>query len=764
MLFRRWLTQHLYLRVLLAMITSIAVVLIAVTAVTIKLSQDRLKDDMLARGEHYSHILTHAASVYVAQQDAHQLLLTAKAATESDQVQLAAFFSRGGELLAAAAAPTASPAMRSSFGDLPSQAQAQGQMLSHWSNDSLDLIYPIVYQGQLVGSVALRFDTRELTTGIRWEIFHNVLTAVALILAIGIVIGLLLHQLFMVPLRELSDTADQISAGRWAVPAGEERSDEFGRVARSFSRMVSVLQARETQITLFIRTDGGIIEANRAAVAAYGFDREALLTKSIFELEVSGPEHINLSALWRDQVENLVFETLHCRSDGSTFPVEIIARRAVIDGEHIIISDINDITERKQAETALAEERNLLARRVEERTTDLSAANAKLARALLLKDEFLAMMSHELRTPLSSILGITEALDINLYGPITEQQRTALGKITQSGRHLLAILSDILDLARIGAGVEKLNLEPANIPILCQTALQFVESAAAQKRIQLHCMIDNMPVELQADQRRLTQILANLLDNAVKFTPVDGQVGLEATADMARECIRFSVWDTGIGIAETEIERLFEPFTQVDGRLSRAYGGIGLGLTMVRRLVDLHNGSISLESAPGQGSRFTVSLPWSVPTDKVPATAIPTSRLLQVWERAPRVLIADDHELSLGFYTEVLTQQGFLVTSAHTGKEAVANVQQDCPDVMVLDIRMPEMDGPTGIRLIRDTPAGAVVPIIALTALAMPGDRERCLSAGANAYLTKPVSPRTLTETISAVLPQIVAHSELPST
>lgn len=399
------------------------------------------------------------------------------------------------------------------------------------------------------------------------------------------------------------------------------------------------------------------------------------------------------------------------------------------------------ITERKRADLALAAH-----------AENLSRTNAELTRALRLRDEFLAMMSHELRSPLSAVLGITEALDEELYGPISARQRTALDRITQSGRHLLAILSDILDLAHIEAGKVVLDVRAVDVDILCHTALQFVQTTAQQKNLRVLCTIALGIEGLRADERRLTQILINLLDNAVKFTPVGGTVGMEVTSDAGLERITFVVWDTGIGIAEADCERLFQPFTQVDGRLSRQYNGIGLGLTLVHRLVDLHDGSITLTSTPGQGSRFTVSLPWSA-ADNEAQPATPTQKaLVQRWVYPPRIVLADDHEITLQFYAELLRQHGCQVALARTGAEALAQVRATRPDLAVLDIQMPELDGLTAIRLMRAEPSLASMVIIALTALAMPGDRERCLAAGATRYLAKPVNLRTLIATITEVL------------
>ncbi|NTU78050.1 MAG: response regulator [Chloroflexales bacterium] len=289
--------------------------------------------------------------------------------------------------------------------------------------------------------------------------------------------------------------------------------------------------------------------------------------------------------------------------------------------------------------------------------------------------------------------------------------------------------------------------------ILCRTALQFVQPRAQAKGIQLFRSVAGEVEGLRGDERRLTQILTNLLDNAVKFTPSGGRVGLEVTADATQECIIFTVWDTGIGIAPEDMDRLFQPFTQVDGRLSRAYEGIGLGLTLVRRLADMHGGSVSLESTVGQGSRFSVSLPWSPAENVAPRTPRASAPTGSRWARPPRLVIADDHESTLQLYAELEGQQGCQVALARTGGEAVAQVRATRPEVAIIDVQMPELDGLSAIRQIRaDSEIGAT-PIIALTALAMPGDRERCLAAGANAYLAKPVSLRMLLAAIAEVLP-----------
>jgi PAS domain S-box-containing protein len=301
------------------------------------------------------------------------------------------------------------------------------------------------------------------------------------------------------------------------------------------------------------------------------------------------------------------------RKDGSTFSAELSVVCFDRAGAYGTLGVIRDITERKQVEAVLQAERATLAQRVEERTADLSRANTELAHALRAKDAFLATMSHELRTPLNAILGISESLEEAIYGQLTPEQERALGTITQSGRHLLALINDILDLAKIDAGKLALDFQPIMVADVCRSSLRLVHEAAQKKGVPLSFEISDPQLILRADPRRLKQILVNLLSNAVKFTPAGGQVALMATTEIddAQVSICFTVQDTGIGIPPSAIGQLFTPFTQLDSRLARQYEGSGLGLALVRRLVDLHGGSVDVESAgvPGQGSRFAVRLP-----------------------------------------------------------------------------------------------------------------------------------------------------------
>lgn len=410
-----------------------------------------------------------------------------------------------------------------------------------------------------------------------------------------------------------------------------------------------------------------------------------------------------------------------------------------------------EIAERQRVEAALEAERAQLARRVAERTADLSAANAALERAARMKDEFLASMSHELRTPLNAILVGAETLHEQVLGPLNGSQQGLVDTVIDSGRHLLALINDILDLSKVEAGQLELQLDTVDLAQLCEASLRMVRQLAHARQLRVIAAIDSDVELIVADPRRLKQILVNLLSNAVKFTPDGGSVGLEVRGDRAAGLIHMTVWDTGVGIAATDQARLFRPFVQLDSSLARKHQGTGLGLALVARLTELHGGGVTLESEPGAGSRFTISLPWrqaqpaACPAGCAPAACVDAAGpIAPDGALAPLLLLVDDHRVNINLVADYLLSRGYRVAVAYSGAQAVAAAQELQPALILMDIQMPGMDGLEALRRIRATPALATTPIIALTALAMIGDRERCLAAGANDYLSKPVVLREL--------------------
>ena len=270
--------------------------------------------------------------------------------------------------------------------------------------------------------------------------------------------------------------------------------------------------------------------------------------------------------------------------------------------------------ELKKSESALKKDRSDLELEVARRTAELRKANIELEHAARLKDEFLANMSHELRTPLNAILGNSEILSEELYGEMNDRQHAAVRRVDDSGRHLLGLINDVLDVSKIGAGKLDLSLAPVNVGALCRASMAMVRTEAMRKQIDLSLILDPAVKMIVADGRRLKQVLVNLLSNAVKFTPNDGRAGLIVRGRAGESKVHLMVWDTGIGISEEEIDQLFKPFIQLDSSLAKEHAGTGLGLALSQQLVTLHKGTIGVKSQPGKGSLFVVTLPWSLET------------------------------------------------------------------------------------------------------------------------------------------------------
>ena len=441
------------------------------------------------------------------------------------------------------------------------------------------------------------------------------------------------------------------------------------------------------------------------------------------------------------------------KPNGETRWHEVNGQPARLDNGDITLDGVTlDVTDRKEAELA----------------------NDVLSQATKTKDEFLANMSHELRTPLTAILGMTECFQRGLYGETTPRQVETLRIVEESGLHLLDLINEILDLAKIDAGKTDLIFSSVNVSKLCDSCLHLVAPQAEKKNIQLSLNVSRCLDSFAADETRLRQVLVNLLGNAVKFTPENGTVQLDVKEVAANKssintrALRFVVSDSGIGIEPEKVESLFKPFVQVDSSLSRQYEGSGLGLTLVKRFVELHRGQIRVESEPAIGSHFIVDLPLrSVETSAATAESasmtaqnepahqgsdqeIEAPEILDQ-ESLPLILLAEDNEHVALAIKMFLEASGFRCLHVVTGKQAIEYTKQHSPDLILMDIQMPLMDGLEAIRRIR-TLLHSAVPIIALSGFAMPDDTHRCIDAGANLFVSKPCKLPNLAATIRELL------------
>ncbi len=398
-----------------------------------------------------------------------------------------------------------------------------------------------------------------------------------------------------------------------------------------------------------------------------------------------------------------------------------------------------------------------LSRQLEERTEALQTTNQALASASKLKDEFLASMSHELRTPLTAILGLTESLKENIYGPVSERQTQALANVLESGRHLLDLINDVLDVAKTEAGKLELDVVPADLRMVAEASVRFVQPSAEAKEIELDITADPAVKLVLADERRLKQILINLLSNAVKFTRQGGQVGLRLVGDAEHQIVRYTVWDTGIGISEEQMSQLFKPFIQLDSRLARQYGGTGLGLVLAYRMAEMHGGSITVSSQPEQGSEFTIHLPWRkadlrLQEEAAAAATEPANAAPANGGAAGTLLIVDDHSLSRNWLKSVAQNNGYAAVATTIVSDLPELITTTAPDLLLIDMQMPPNDSYILIQTLCSGTANTPpvrAPIIAVSALGLPGEMERAKAAGAAAYLVKPVSSVALHNTIA---------------
>jgi signal transduction histidine kinase len=375
------------------------------------------------------------------------------------------------------------------------------------------------------------------------------------------------------------------------------------------------------------------------------------------------------------------------------------------------------------------------------------------------KSEFLASMSHELRTPLNVILGMAEILRKETLGDLNRDQQESVASVEESGRYLLSLINDILDLSKIEAGMLQLDIQEAAVRDVVESSLRFVREAAHRKKITLESSYRQEILYLHVDARRLKQILVNLLANSVKFTPEGGHITIEVSQPIDRQQINFSVQDNGIGIDEKDLPKLFKSFQQIDSALNRKYAGTGLGLSLVKLMTEMHGGTVAVASKPGQGARFTITLPLQNPltagqTMQRLRSEVPFRALLP---NNPLILIAEDNPANLLLLENHLRPRGCRVIFAHDGQEAIDRAITEQPALILMDIQMPVLDGLEATRRLRANSATAAIPIITLTALAMPEDSLRCLEAGANAYLSKPLNlaelDRIILEQLKSVLP-----------
>jgi PAS domain S-box-containing protein len=503
--------------------------------------------------------------------------------------------------------------------------------------------------------------------------------------------------------------------------------------------------------------DGRITFWNPSAERLYGYTAEEAIGR---DSSLTAPpekqeeqRELRRMSMACEAVED--FDTVRRRKDGSLVPVSLtLSPIRNASGEIVGVSSIvRDVTDRKLAEEAL---------RASNAALIVSIKRAEEANSA--KSEFLANMSHEIRTPMTSILGFAELLADENWSRDSAKRHDALDSIQRNGRHLLEIIDDILDLSKVEAGQLFVERLPCATRGILKEVDELMRARAEAKGLSLEIdCADSVPALIETDAVRLRQILINLLGNAIKFTDTGAirlRVLFEDAAGGPRVC--FEVSDTGIGISDEQLAKLFHPFSQADASITRRYGGTGLGLTISKRLTELLGGEIMLASQPGRGSVVRVALPAGAVLQAEAAGAAVVEPAAEPLAESPqpaaglslegRILLAEDGPDNQRLIAYILRRAGAEVEIAENGGEAIecvrAALRAERPwDLILMDMQMPVLDGYSAARRLRQE--GCQTPIVALTAHSMSGDRERCMEAGCNDYVTKPIDRARLIQTLA---------------
>ncbi len=506
-----------------------------------------------------------------------------------------------------------------------------------------------------------------------------------------------------------------------------------------------VLSDNAQDLILFIKADGSIIDANKSALGAYQYTLHELCSLKIYDLMNNSVDVKEM--IIKGLSTGVIFKTFHLRKDGISFPVEISMKGTIVNKRKILICIIRDITERKEVEEEL--------RRAKK---EAESANKS-------KSEFLANMSHEIRTPINGIIGM---IDLTLMSELNEEQRENLQTAKNCADSLINIINDILDFSKMEA--KKLVIENINFNFkeLINNVIKVHSLRARSKNLKLdYSVAPEIPSFLVSDANRLLQILNNLINNAIKFTSSGGVTLSVSSKVMSSQIVKltFTVSDTGIGISQEHINRLFKSFSQIDSSYTRKYGGTGLGLVISKQLTEMMNGEMWVESEEGKGSSFYFTIQAQIGYEEENFNINPALSKIRAKRK---ILLVEDDKVNQRVICEMLKKKGYCVLLAGNGLDALETVAKEFVDLILMDIQMPLMGGIEATKKIREWEKAsqkAHTPIVALTAFALQGDREKFICAGMDEYLSKPVRMNELYGTIDRIIhsnSKMIDYNEIP--
>ncbi len=609
---------------------------------------------------------------------------------------------------------------------------------------------------RIAGWIGICVDKAELNREFEALIRRSCLVGLAFWI-LGSIVAFIAIRRFIRPLEQLRAGVEALESGGEAVHVAEDRRDELGELARSFNRMAGTIQAKEaalraseekyrsivenaTEGIFQTDPDGRIVMANPALAAMLAYDSAQGMVREGIDIlghvQVDKDQRARFRECIRNGEYGTAFETVCRRTDGGTLPV-LVNVHVVRDeeGRALLYEGlVQDITPWKQAER-------------------LKVAKEAAEASAEAKSRFLANMSHEIRTPLGAITGMVAVL--NQSPDITPDWKRRLEKIESEAQTLLGLIEDILDFSRIEAGKLRLEKIPFAWAPVARQLVDLFAGKAAEKRLDLEFKFeDDIPAAMIGSPLRLKQVLMNLIGNAVKFTPPGGRVRVTGHAhrryDNGGLNLVFRVEDTGIGIPSEKQAEIFESFTQSDDSTSRKYGGAGLGLAICKQLVEMMEGRIQVLSMAGGGSHFTFTVPVEEADEVQPETVESGGGRPARSLGGARILVVEDHPINQEVVQNLLEAEGVHVSVAGNGHEALAALADSDCDAVLMDVQMPDMDGLTATRRIRETrPDLAGMPVIAMTAHALPEERNKCLDAGMADVVTKPLDLKKLFDVLA---------------